>query len=36
MHWGGAPVDPTDPALPEGVQPLSALNHHSARRHVRR
>jgi chromosome segregation protein len=23
MHWGGAPVDPADPALPEGVQPLS-------------
>jgi chromosome segregation protein len=23
MHWGGAAVDPTDPALPEGVQPLS-------------
>ena len=25
MHWGGAPVDPTDPALPEGVQPLSGF-----------
>src|SRR5262249_9780030 len=25
MHWGGAPVDPTDPALPEGVEPLSSL-----------
>ena len=25
MHWGGAPVDPTDPALPEGVQPLSGV-----------
>ncbi len=23
MHWGGAAVDPADPALPEGVQPLS-------------
>src|SRR5499427_5989352 len=23
MHWGGAPVDPTDPALPAGVQALS-------------
>jgi chromosome segregation protein len=23
MHWGGAPVDPTDPPLPEGVQRLS-------------
>src|SRR5260221_6287722 len=25
MHWGGAPVDPSDPALPEGVQPLSGF-----------
>src|SRR6202011_5795396 len=25
MHWGGAPVDPTDPALPEGVLPLSGF-----------
>ena len=25
MHWGGAPVDPTDPALPEGAQPLSGF-----------
>ncbi|HMA74631.1 MAG TPA: chromosome segregation SMC family protein [Xanthobacteraceae bacterium] len=25
MHWGGAPVDPNDPALPEGVQPLSGF-----------
>ncbi len=23
MHWGGAAVDPADPALPEGVEPLS-------------
>jgi chromosome segregation protein len=23
MHWGGAAVDPADPALPDGVQPLS-------------
>ncbi len=25
MHWGGAPLDPTDPALPEGAQPLSGF-----------
>jgi chromosome segregation protein len=25
MHWGGAPLDPTDPALPEGVQALSGF-----------
>src|SRR3974390_21526 len=25
MHWGGAPVDPTDPALPEGTLPLSGF-----------
>ncbi len=25
MHWGGAPVDPTDPALPEGAEPLSGF-----------
>src|SRR5580700_1849986 len=25
MHWGGAPVDPTDPALPEGALPLSGF-----------
>jgi chromosome segregation protein len=25
MHWGGAPVDPTDPALPKGVLPLSGF-----------
>jgi chromosome segregation protein len=24
MHWGGAPVDPADPTLPEGVIPLAA------------
>jgi chromosome segregation protein len=24
MHWAGAPLDPTDPALPEGVASLSA------------
>src|SRR6202035_5858502 len=24
MHWGGAPADPADPALPEGVTPLTA------------
>ncbi len=23
MHWGGAAIDPADPALPEGVRPLS-------------
>jgi len=23
MHWGGAPVDPMDPALPAGVRPLT-------------
>jgi chromosome segregation protein len=23
MHWAGAPLDPADPALPEGVVPLS-------------
>jgi chromosome segregation protein len=23
MHWGGAAVDPADPELPEGAQPLS-------------
>jgi len=25
IHWGGAAVDPTDPALPEGVKPLSSF-----------
>jgi chromosome segregation protein len=25
MHWGGAPVDPADPDLPEGAQPLSGF-----------
>ena len=25
MHWGGAPLDPADPALPQGVQPLSGF-----------
>jgi chromosome segregation protein len=25
MHWGGAPVDPTDPPLPPGAQPLSGF-----------
>src|SRR5215468_3363331 len=25
MHWGGAPLDPTDPALPAGVQALSGF-----------
>ncbi|HKD29216.1 MAG TPA: AAA family ATPase [Xanthobacteraceae bacterium] len=25
MHWGGVPVDPADPALPEGVAPLSGF-----------
>ena len=24
MHWGAAPADPADPALPEGVVPLTA------------
>ncbi len=23
MHWGGAPIDPSDPALPEGIRPLT-------------
>jgi chromosome segregation protein len=25
MHWGGAAVDPADPALPEGAEPLSGF-----------
>jgi chromosome segregation protein len=25
MHWGGAPVDPTDPALPQGAQALAGF-----------
>jgi chromosome segregation protein len=25
MHWGGVPVDPADPALPEGAQPLAGF-----------
>jgi chromosome segregation protein len=25
MHWGGAAIDPADPALPEGVEPLSGF-----------
>jgi chromosome segregation protein len=25
IHWGGAAVDPTDPALPDGVKPLSSF-----------
>ncbi|MCW5683466.1 MAG: AAA family ATPase [Pseudolabrys sp.] len=25
IHWGGAAVDPADPALPEGVKPLSSF-----------
>ena len=24
MRWGGADIDPTDPALPEGVEPLGS------------
>jgi len=25
IHWGGAEIDASDPALPEGVQPLAAV-----------
>ena len=24
MRWAGADIDPTDPALPEGVEPLGS------------
>ena len=30
MRWGGAAIDPSDPALPEGVEPLTQICHRAA------